>query len=315
MMKIFNLLFDLMREWIELMIKQSRRIRWVLAKRIRATVTVNTRHGRLTFPTRDSEISAGLYLSRQYEYDDSIRFIRFLESRDGVLNEKPRVIYDIGANIGFIGIGLVNAGLFDYAVSFEPEPRNFDMLQRNIKQNSLGDRIFPVNAALTERARELEMELSEINHGDHRIRTAAARIKAEQGEEQRRTVRVPGMRLDELPWDKLGVPVAARKPSVLWMDVQGFEGYVLSGATGLLAEGVPAVMEISPYCILRAGMSLDDFSALLQKHWNTFWVPRPWRMVPYQTSYFPEFLKELGTDSGSYTNIAVTNEPQDKNQL
>lgn len=207
--------------------------------------------------------------------------------------------------MGFIGIGLLRAGLVDQVVAFEPEPMNYAGLVRNIRQNGLEGRVFPVHGALTDRCCELEMELSDVNHGDHRI-CAAAKVEAKLGEDRRATIRVPGMQLDEMKWDEFGVPASARLPSVLWMDVQGFEGHVIRGAAKTLARGIPTVLEISPYCILRAGMSLEDFTQLIQRHWKTYWVARPSRMTPYPVARFAELLEELGPDSGAYTNIVLT---------
>ncbi|MBP88698.1 MAG: hypothetical protein CMJ64_18625 [Planctomycetaceae bacterium] len=50
-------------------------------------------------------------------------------------------IIDIGANIGPIAIAMLQLELVDKAIMIEPDPRNFALLQRNVDQNQLTDKV------------------------------------------------------------------------------------------------------------------------------------------------------------------------------
>ena len=80
-------------------------------------------------------------------------------------------LYDIGANIGVTCIPAVNRGLVKRAIAVEPEPENFKLLKLNIILNNLEDKIETLNYALSsESDKFLNLEISNDNSGDHRIR-------------------------------------------------------------------------------------------------------------------------------------------------
>jgi hypothetical protein len=66
-------------------------------------------------------------------------------------------------------------------------------------------------------------------------------------EEARATVRVPSLKLDDVAQPTKGCK------ELIWVDVQGYEGYVLAGATQWLAAGVPVCTEFWPYGLKRSG--------------------------------------------------------------
>jgi hypothetical protein len=75
----------------------------------------------------------------------------------GCEDTKP-VVFDIGANVGTVCIPLVLQGVFERALAFEPEQRNFGYLARNIEQNGLSDRVQGFQVALSSASGELELE-------------------------------------------------------------------------------------------------------------------------------------------------------------
>ena len=145
------------------------KLRWqLLYAGRRRDVTVDTWNGRLTFDSRDKLIGKYLYVQRAYERRYIEGALAMLE-RDGWFARGGTVL-DVGANIGMIGIALVRHGWCARAVAFEPAPDNVRLLDRNIAQNGLGDRIRRHAIALSSRAGEMELELSDYNSGDNRRR-------------------------------------------------------------------------------------------------------------------------------------------------
>lgn len=247
----------------------ARKLRWrKLYSGTPHDVTVESYNGLLTFHSSDKLIGKYLYIDRAYER-------RYIESalgvleRDGYLAPDARdrgVLLDVGANIGMICIALLRQHRFASAVAAEPSPRNLRLLERNVEQNGLGDRVLRLPYALSSADGEMELELSEYNSGDNRIRHDAA--AGAWGEERREVVRVPVRTLDGALAER-GVDAASVR--LAWVDIQGHEGYFLSGARATLACGAPVVSEFWPYGILRSGMSRDDYSRIVRELFTHFY--------------------------------------------
>lgn len=230
-----------------------RKARWRLLHAMpRRDVTVDTYNGRLTFDSRDRLIGKYLYVQRAYER-------RYIESamtvleRDGWL-ARGGLLLDVGANIGMIAIALLRQGWFDRAVAFEPAPGNLRLLAHNITQNGLSDRIRIVPAALSDAPGEMDLELSDYNSGDNRLRSAPA--PGAWHEDRRAAVRVRITTLDAA-LDDAGID--PRDVRLAWVDIQGHEGRFFAGATRTLGSGVPVVSEFWPYGILRSGVTRNEY--------------------------------------------------------
>ncbi len=76
---------------------------------------------------------------------------------------------DVGANIGMICIALMLQNYFKRAIAFEPDPKNFRLLVKNVAQNGLENRIDCFPYALSSAAGEAELELSPHNSGDNHL--------------------------------------------------------------------------------------------------------------------------------------------------
>jgi FkbM family methyltransferase len=132
-----------------------------------------------------------------------------------------RWMLDIGANIGTVCVPLVMNEEFAGALAFEPEPRNFRLLLRNICQNGLEGLIKALQIGLSEAPGKVSFELSRDNYGDHRVRVGAcADLPDRYGESGRRLTVVPVDTLDaviertDLDPHQLGL---------IFLDVQGHE--------------------------------------------------------------------------------------------
>jgi FkbM family methyltransferase len=167
---------------------------------------------------------------------DSRRELKRLRKME---NERPLVeriwdhlsagdtIYDIGANIGMVSLLLAKdpAGKECHLHCFEPEPRNFRQLSRNIELNGLTGRMTPHALALGAVEGEVELHLvkDETGSGCHSIAKA---------ERSCRSIRVPLFTADAM------VRAEGRPPQVVKIDVEGAEGQVLAGMEETLRSGV-----------------------------------------------------------------------------
>jgi len=100
--------------------------------------------------------------------------LRLLAGR-GVLDAKENdTLVNVGANIGAVLTPLMRMGNFRNGLGFEPSPSNFKYLQQNVNQNGLADsvKVFPIG--LSDQATMADFELSPLNCGDNRVRSAKA---------------------------------------------------------------------------------------------------------------------------------------------
>ena len=160
-------------------------------------------------------------------------------------------LVDVGANVGSICIPAVARGFASQSVAIEPEPTNFYMLTANIELNSLQQKIrVHQNAVGPVDNQNIRLELSAENFGDHRITPTVGSPR------ERDSTNVISMTLDTL------VPNLNPSTDLIFMDVQGFEKFVLDGATNAIRSRVPIVMEYFPEGI-QEHCSLEDLLVVI----------------------------------------------------
>jgi FkbM family methyltransferase len=171
---------------------------------------------------------------------------------DRLFPEGRGTFLDIGANIGLVSIPLAERRRVR-CLAFEPEPRNFEWLERNIAAHRVGSLFETFNLALHSEEARLAFELSASNFGDHRVRGTAP---AEDGAE-RRLIEVPAACLDDLVRiENLAHPIVAK------LDTQGAELRVLRGAERSLPHIDHLICEFWPHGLRRMGDRPEDLIEL-----------------------------------------------------
>lgn len=282
---------------------ELRILRWNINKKFRKSVTVSTEQGIFTVMLADNVISPCLYCWGEYELDLITKAMALLRSIQKCPPKGRGTILDVGANNGGISIGALHIGEVEKAISIEPSPREFSLLQRNVEQNGLRDRVICLPYAVSRQKGEVAFELSDVNFGDNRVRLAPASTDVKSSNGLERTITVQADQLDDL---LSNVPELFTKTiSVMWVDVQGHEGYVFMGARKLLATGIPVVSEFWPEGIKLSGMSQEQFCEIVQSLWSHYWVMRRGRFVRCPTKMFDMFFDEVGY-GGDYDNVIFT---------
>ena len=279
---------------------------WNVNRRFRKRGLVNTRQGKfkIVFDVEDS-ISRLLFIYRQYHAEHVERALSFLKTHRG--HEAGQgAILDVGANSGVISIGMLVKGQMGRAIALEPDPINYSLLLENIELNQLGNVMLCLNVAASDRQSSLQLELSADNYGDHRIRIEGIKTSGVEllNESTRATIPVRADKLDTLI-EELD-PSFTDEIALVWIDIQGHEGFAFQGARQLFSRDIPVVSEIWPYGILRSGQSLEDFHQIVSSIWSHYWVWRRGNFVRYPVETFPIFLEELGTD-GDFDDVIFTN--------
>ena len=249
-----------------------RKLRWRMVRggpgRTPRILTVPTANGILSFSNMDLHNAQALYIHRSWEIDLITSSMDYLK-REGLVGKPGRdVLVDVGANLGMICIAMLKRGYFREAVAIEPDPRNYALLIRNIEQNGLGDRIRALAFAVTEEAGEVELELSDVNFGDHRVRASGASAPTRMGEERRVAVPVPGRRLDDLLRTEARVDPGS--VGLVWVDIQGHEGRLFRGAQETLRRGMPVISEFWPYGIRRSGLDRNSYAEIVRSLFARF---------------------------------------------
>jgi len=170
-------------------------------------------------------------------------FIRFFSSaREGSY-------IDFGANIGLTTIPICKSGA-RRCFAVEAAPENFQLLQRNLLRNRI-DNCSSFNVAIFNGNTSINLELSERNFGDHRIRmledSSPNHIKL-YDENSRKTVTVRTARCDDLLKNS-----EFTHPLGIKSDMQGAEVFLFSDGGATLSQCDMLISEYWPYGITRLG--------------------------------------------------------------
>jgi len=142
------------------------------------------------------------------------------------------LIYDVGANIGYVSLLLAKAaGVSGNVFAFEALPSNVDQLRRNVALNGMERRVTVIDGAVTQAPGPVHF-LVHASGGMGKVAGSAGREDRYQSE-----VTVPGISLDEFVYGQGNPP-----PQVVKMDIEGGEVLALPGMRRVLAEARPLML-------------------------------------------------------------------------
>lgn len=159
-------------------------------------------------------------------------------------------VLDVGAHIGYFTLLFAKlVGNEGTVFAFEPEPRNFALLRKNVGANGYGNVVL-VNKAVSNRTGPARLYLSEDNRGDHRL------FDSYDG---RRSINVECIRLDDYF-------ATHERVDFIKMDIQGAEAMALEGMTALWERNraIKLLTEFWPDGIRRAGRDPRAYLRALQ---------------------------------------------------
>ena len=142
------------------------------------------------------------------------------------------VIFDVGANIGYISLLLAKAaGANGKVIAFEALPSNVEQLQHNVKLNGMERRVSVIACAVTQAPGPVQF-LVHTSGGMGKAAGSAGRKDKYQSE-----VTVPGISLDEFVFGQGNPP-----PQIVKMDIEGGEVLALPGMQRVLTEVRPLML-------------------------------------------------------------------------
>lgn len=150
-------------------------------------------------------------------------------------------ILDIGANIGYTAFIFSKAINYPYKIlAFEPENRNFQILQHVSQKYGFANQLISIEAAVGDKEGNIELWKNEANSSDHRILTDELKNKLKG------TIKFQKSRIvtidNHLKNYKDNFPI-----SFIKIDVQGYELAVCKGMIDTLDRNPNAVISFE-YC-------------------------------------------------------------------
>jgi len=224
------------------------------------------------------------------------------------------VVLDIGANIGYDTVLFAEkTGKTGKVIAIEPDPINFEILQKNIKENGLKN-VVAVQAAVGNENKKMKIFESKTNYGDHRLWEETPlnqnplpdkpEFPLKEGDKSRKSVEVFCRRLDDLLKE-----LDYQKIDFIKMDVQGFEPLVIEGGKEMIEKNKPIIFfEYWPWGAKNAGSEIKEMMEFFRKIYKKiFWVDE------YIQIHFPasqKFLDKKYSDKNEddYGNLWVKSE-------
>lgn len=163
----------------------------------------------------------------------------------------PAVMVDVGANIGWYSLLVSRLSRGACRVfAFEPDPRNFALLESNLALNDTRN-VKAFNLALGESAATLQLHrYDHDNAGRHSL------LELHDGA----SVPVQVVSLDTL-WSERRLPDGPIR--LLKMDIEGYEVIALRGAHSVLSRCEWVLIEHSPAYLEKSGFGIDALIDLM----------------------------------------------------
>lgn len=194
----------------------------------------------------DRVISTELLLSQKWEEYERSLFGKSIKPGDTVI--------DIGAHIGtYTLIAAQKVGPMGKVYAFEPLPKNFELLKKNVEVNGYKNVVL-INKAVSNKNGTSKLFLSnEDNFGDQRIYAS---------KDNRKFLTIKTITLDNFFKDK------TKQIQIIKMDIQGSEVLALTGATKILKQNkhLKLFTELWPKALKESGSSATKYLNLLKKN-------------------------------------------------
>lgn len=139
------------------------------------------------------------------------------------------IFLDVGAHVGRYSLFVAKSLRNGYVYSFEPTPRTFEVLMKNIAANDVHN-ITPLRIALSNSQGLTYLQLSDLNEGANSLVDVG---------DKNRLICVRTDRLDDII-KKEGID--PKEVVLIKIDVEGNEHLVLNGSKRLLRHGCPRIV-------------------------------------------------------------------------
>ena len=260
-----------------------------------------------TYPAKIISKKLRSYLKQDYAYVDGQKM--YLDENDSLrlsINgiyepketevvkkeiKKGYTVLDIGANIGYYTLIFAKlVGLEGKVYAFEPDPKNFEILKKNVQINNYKNVVL-IQKAVSDRNGEINLVLEENNTAGHNIRS--------DNTDGMNTINVDMTSLDEYFKNFDG------NIDFIKMDVEGSEFGVIKGMKSLLArsKNVKIMTEFDPFFIKKFGVVPEEFlDSFLQNHFKFYDLKKSHQKKLKEITK-TELLKNYTIKKENHTNL------------
>jgi len=162
-------------------------------------------------------------------------------------------VVDIGANVGYYTlVAAQRVGKKGKVYAFEPEPRSFDILCKNIKINGFVDTVTACQKALLDREEKLSFTIYEENASSSSIFVNNSIFVSKP--DKKRLISVQTTTVDAFLGDNL-------RGDLIKMDAEGAEPFIFEGMKNVIENSptLKIIMEFAPTHVVAVGKNPKDF--------------------------------------------------------
>jgi len=166
--------------------------------------------------------------------------------------KKDQIVLDIGAGVGYYTLLFADiVGENGKVFAFEPEPKNYNLLKKNVKLNNYKNIILK-NLAVSNVTGKTKLYISDYPFM-HSILPSSS---------SKNSIKIPSIKLDDFFKDK----DIRKKISFIKVDTEGYDLQVLHGGNKLLEENnyLKLIIEFNPSPVEKAGSSSLDLLNFLK---------------------------------------------------
>lgn len=176
------------------------------------------------------------------------------------LNKNEGVFVDIGSHVGSCSLLMLNEGI--KTVAFEPISENLFLFTKSVLSNvKFSNDVELYQCGLGNSTQELSIFINKLNIGESSVE-AVPLVTSSKISYENRIVKI--FKLDDIwknKYDDVNI-------NLMKLDVNGYELYVLQGASRLLKGNkiLSLYIEINCNCLSRYGVKSEDIFKLLERY-------------------------------------------------
>ena len=204
-----------------------------------STLTLETKNGTFVVDAADLEVGGKLRKKGEYGIEEINRIYNYITDKSSVLI--------VGAHIGSLAIPI--AKKCSRLVAIEANPRNFNLLQKNIELNKITN-LTAYNIAASEKSETIKFQMNTVNSGgSKRVPVNNHYMYTYDNPE---VIDVEAHSLDNYLSDT--------SFDLVLIDIEGSEYFAMRGMKEILTNTKTLIVEFLPHHITNvAGIRLTDF--------------------------------------------------------
>jgi len=190
--------------------------------------------------------------------------------------EKGDIVVDVGANIGYYTLLFAKlVGPNGKVYAFEPEPKNFNILKKNIKINGYNN-VKLVQKAVSSITGKTKLYIASDNMGSHSM------IKNDQKE----IISIDSIRLDDYFHEY------KEKIKFIKLDIEGNEMEAIKGMISILKKNseIKIMTEFNPFMLQKSGIEPKKYLEFLKEFDFKIYFPdkKTSKIIPVNIDEFPK---------------------------